>query len=319
MTIPLFTHLRSVFLIFFAANCSTCNVQTDVNFRDKEIRKLNERIIGGQPYEGMPAVVALTRDGRAHCTATIVAPKRAITAHHCVYGVPLSSLQLVFASDITSPSALKIGVVAAKSHPKAILSNYEITNDVAYVTLATSAPVESMLMRKSPVSVGEELFLVGYGVENGNMQIGAGRKRAAWSKISEITLDKIFYGGSAVNTCNGDSGGPAFTRASDGTYEIAGITSYGDYYCQKYGADMRVDYYYNFLSKDLGPIGSVEIDPCDGFTAQKVCTGDNVLSWCENSVKKTYDCKKKWGEFGSCYGEKCWILGVFEHNPSEID
>ena len=213
-------------LVFFAGSCSTCDVKTEVDLRDKEVKKLNERIIGGQPYDGMPAVVALTKNNRAHCTATIVAPTRAITAHHCVYGVPLKSLQVVFSSDINnSTPATRINIIAAKSHPRAVLSAYEITNDVAYITLESSAPVEAMLMRQSPVSVGEDLFLVGYGVDNGVSQVGAGRKRAAWAKINEVKFDKIFYGGGSINTCNGDSGGPAFTRTSDGTYEIAGITS----------------------------------------------------------------------------------------------
>lgn len=302
-----------LFILAFSASCSDCDVRTQVDLHDKEVKKLNERIIGGEAYNGMPAVVALTRNGRAHCTATIVSPVRAITAHHCVYKVDLKTLKIVFSPDILDSSATRINVIAAKSHPRAVLSPTEITNDVAYLTLESAAPVSPMIMRQSDVLIGEKLFLVGYGVDNGESQSGAGRKRAAWSHVTEVTHDKIFYGGGTTNTCNGDSGGPAFTRAQDGTYEIAGITSYGDYSCSRYGADMRVDFYYNFLSEEIGSIGNPELDPCDGYTNEPTCVED-VLYFCENSVLRRKDCKSVWGDFGSCADGKCLIFGFWEQD-----
>jgi secreted trypsin-like serine protease len=46
----------------------------------------------------------------------------------------------------------------------------------------------------------------------------------------------------------GDSGGPAFAADSEGKLFLAGVTSFGDRDCAKYGVDTRVDAYTSFIA-----------------------------------------------------------------------
>lgn len=54
--------------------------------------------------------------------------------------------------------------------------------------------------------------------------------------ISGSSEIEIFLGGSSYpDTCGGDSGGPAFSKADDGTFTLIGITSRGDPECDEGG------------------------------------------------------------------------------------
>jgi hypothetical protein len=89
---------------------------------------------------------------------------------------------------------------------------------------------------------------------------------------------------SGKNTCNGDSGGPAFAEVG-GELLLAGVTSYGDPSCTQYGVDTRVDVYASFLDV-TAPMPS---DPCQGETFEGRCDGDTVI-WCENDKVHTQSC-----------------------------
>ena len=300
-------------------SCDACISPTkvagkiEIDFREESKKELQERIVGGEPYEGLPAVGALTRNGNAHCTATLISSKRAITAAHCVKDIPARQLRFVANPDIKKAlQGETFAVSSTKMHPKASISSSAIINDVAYVELEHDTYIEPMQMSQSAVKVGDDIFLVGYGVESGFSQQGAGIKRAAYSRISQVERDKFLYGNSMTNTCNGDSGGPAFIRAAGG-FKIAGVTSYGDYYCSQYGADMRVDHYYNFFSEglDLGGISTAG-NECNGVPDTGVCE-DGKLKTCEHLVYEERDCTKLF--FGKCKLNKntgknsCYLLG----------
>ncbi len=117
-------------------------------------------------------------------------------------------------------------------------------------------------------SKGSYATLVGYGLtdpydEEGNttgvkyetkIQIVAycsmksGGVSSYYCSIPEFGHDKglVIFDGSKTNSCNGDSGGPAFYTVDDVDY-VMGVTSYGDEYCSKYAAYTLVDDYRAFI------------------------------------------------------------------------
>lgn len=243
-----------------------------------------EGIVGGDSYSGLPAVGALTVDGQMYCTGTVIAPRKVVTAAHCVVGVSASRMKFVIGSDITHPDA-RIQVSQMIAHPD--YDSQSIRNDIALVMLVQDAPVTPMgvLDGMDANWVGASLFFVGYGVNNGYQQTGAGLKRAVWIPISEVYPAAFRYDHDQVNTCNGDSGGPAFHLTQGGDYLLAGVTSYGDAYCTSYGVDTRVDAFRDFLGLDSGG----DQNPCGQETYEGRCDGSTVI-WCQDSQVYQQDC-----------------------------
>jgi hypothetical protein len=89
-------------------------------------------------------------------------------------------------------------------------------------------------------SIGKPLRIVGYGLNDGAQQTGAGVKRQVLTKLRSIAAMLIGVGDTRHGTCNGDSGGPAFMKI-DGVETIVGVTSYGNADCSDGGYDARVD------------------------------------------------------------------------------
>lgn len=267
----------------------------DVDLTDPgQLADSGSRIVGGSTYDGLPAVGAITYNGQQHCTGTLIGPRKVLTAAHCVHGFSATAMRFVIGPDIWSPQHT-LRVAAVQAHP-----NYNantIANDIGFLTLSADAPIAPLPVLASMGSswVGTNLFFVGYGVNNGYNQTGAGTKRAVWMTISRVEATNFRYQDSGKNTCNGDSGGPAFYRDASNNYFVAGVTSYGDAYCTQYGVDTRVDAYLTFLGVSGGG-GSQPTDPCNGETWAGRCDGNTVV-WCEDEEVKSLNC--------AASGKKC--------------
>jgi secreted trypsin-like serine protease len=255
----------------------------------------SDRIVGGSSYSGLPAVGALTVGGEMYCSATLIGPRKVLTAAHCLEGVAASEMRFVIGADVASPE-YTLGVLSLKIHPSYDSTN--ITNDVGIVTLSKDAPIAPLGVNTHMDSswVGTQLFFVGYGVTNGYSQTGAGKKRAVWMNVSQVNSTSFEYADTGKNTCNGDSGGPAFYKDPQGNYLVAGITSYGDNGCTQYGVDTRVDSFLSFIGDTgtgtgtgTGSTGGTTTDPCKGETFAGRCDGADVI-WCENNAVQTQSC-----------------------------
>lgn len=248
----------------------------------EESEEQRDSIVGGQTTNAFPAVGALTRSGGTHCTGTVVAPRLVVTAAHCLVGVSASSLRFVLGARVSQPTA-SIKVASIEAHP-----NYDdnaLTNDIGVVRLASDAPVTPVKMLRSMDSswIGRELVFVGYGVSNGYQQSGAGTKRFVRMPVEGVSAKQFEYGVPGKNTCNGDSGGPAFAEINGEPF-LAGVTSYGDAYCTQYGVDTRVDAFKSFIGA-----GSGSTDPCNGESFTGRCNGSTVI-WCENQQVQQQAC-----------------------------
>ncbi len=289
-------------ILTILAMCSlaACGVE-GASIDGEPLGQSGREIVGGSSYAGLPAVGAILVDGQPWCTGTLIGVRKVLTAAHCLEDVSASQMEFALGTNASNPDTV-LPVASIKANPS--YNSYSITNDIGYLTLGADAAVAPLPVVASMTSswVGTPLFFVGYGVTNGYNQSGAGKKRAVWMSISSVNSTQFEYNDTGKNTCNGDSGGPAFYKDPAGNYLVAGVTSYGDANCAQYGVDTRVDAFLSFLGitggvgtgtgssggTDTGS-GANTSDPCKGETFAGRCDGAKVI-WCESNTVRTQDC-----------------------------
>jgi secreted trypsin-like serine protease len=205
-----------------------------------------DEIVGGATFTRLPAVGALLYDGQFYCSGTLIGKREVVTAAHCVRGFDASRIAFAIGPSVNKPEYV-FRAARAAAHPS--FSPSRLVDDIGIVVLADDAPVDPMpvLADMDDSFVGEHLLFVGYGVDDGVTHSGAGTKRAVSIEIADVFPWAFRYNQPGRNTCNGDSGGPAFYRTRRGNYLLAGVTSYGDASCTLYGVDTRADQYLDFL------------------------------------------------------------------------
>jgi secreted trypsin-like serine protease len=205
-------------------------------------------IVGGQATSAYPAVGALTRGGSPFCTGTVVASRVVVTAAHCLDGVRATAIRFALGPNGFAPQA-SIPVARAVMHPQ--YDRRRLVNDIGVLILGANAPVSPVPLNASMDRswIGRPLTFVGYGATNGRTGGGGGFKRVVTIAVSEVGQATFSYADRAKNTCFGDSGGPAFAVDPRGRLTLAGVTSYGDSTCSRFGVDTRVDAYRAFLAQ----------------------------------------------------------------------
>ncbi len=219
---------------------------------------VQQGIIGGTTDSGDPSVVLVVatkgKSEQAFCTGEVVSPHVVLSAAHCVDPDTLGSTGFTFQiflgnniNDSTQQQTASNFVDVSETHFNSLFdpSQVDSGNDISVLITKTALPVPSLPMNRTaldPSMVGQNLRLVGYGINSGTDSQGstAGTKRQTSSPLKMYDSLLINYGTSTHNTCEGDSGGPAFLTIN-GTEVIAGITSFGDKTCKQSGYDTRID------------------------------------------------------------------------------
>ena len=229
-------------------------------------------IIGGETDTGDPSVVAvfaqqLGATSGFLCTGSVIAPTVVLTAAHCVSASETGAnarFVVLTANNINRPGGQQLAVKEVHANPRWSAKNLQNGHDQGIVILAqptTLAPLPFNAHALAASSAGAALRIVGYGLDDGVDQTGAGVKRQALTKLGSVESTLIEVGNSQKGTCNGDSGGPAFMKLG-GVETIVGTTSYGDETCSDGGYDARVDTDLDFIQPFL-----------DGASCTPACSG----------------------------------------------
>lgn len=217
-------------------------------------------IVEGEPTDGYPEVAELfisSPAGNYLCTSTLVGPKTLLTAAHCVDGA--SDIKAEFSNGLWDSESFF-------SHPSYDPQGFGI-NDVALVLLQAPQTLDPIpLLDEVPV-VGEDVILVGFGITDGG-KIDSGTKRVTQNVVGGLVNNWLVVPPpkpGAGNTCNGDSGGPAFVLR-DNHLVHAAVTSFGDRECRDSGYYMRTDLYVDWIVSESN--GDVVVSS-DGDAPQK--------------------------------------------------
>jgi hypothetical protein len=194
-------------------------------------------ITNSTPDDGDAHVVALLEGSTLLCTATLIAPRVLLTAAHCVPdGSPAP--QVFFGAD-PATDATRASVIDVQRHPA--FDDTTKANDLALLLLAAPATVTPANLPSAAPTVGLALRLVGFGRTSATDTAPA-RKRSGTSQIAGLSDTELTFAPMPSQTCEGDSGGPAFATVG-GVEALVGVTSTGDPQCTQSARDIRVDAY----------------------------------------------------------------------------
>jgi endonuclease G len=231
------------------------------------------RIVGGVPVPagGFPECVLVGRrrfNGSISwfCTGVLVHPRIVLTAAHCMDPSQPANVVALNAIDQDDLSQAElIGVRRMVRHPR-----YPSTglHDIAVMILrrrSTIAPVR--LATAAEVDSAQQTTLVGFGNDDVLSTRGFGIKRQVTVAItdprpaSDPDAEEVLgfegdlefvAGGAGFDSCNGDSGGPAYVDVA-GERVVAGLTSRGTQTarnpCGDGGIYTRVDVHANFIRR----------------------------------------------------------------------
>ncbi|WP_394842412.1 trypsin-like serine protease [Pendulispora brunnea] len=237
-----------------AAGCSTETEPADVT------SQTSDEIVGGTVDPGDPAVVAVYARAPgatkgALCTGEVIAPTVVLTAAHCITEVDPGAIHYVVPGPVFQqvPQSQWLATKEVHADPAFDASNLTNGHDIGVVILAQPTTITPIPFIRTPLPssvVGKNVRLVGYGLDNGVTQTGAGTKRQVTVPIVSMNDKTLETGNLLQKACNGDSGGPALLNI-DGKETIVGVTSYGLVLCLLTANYTRVDLYTSFIDQYL--------------------------------------------------------------------
>jgi trypsin len=211
--------------------------------------RVTPRIVGGRDADAdtHPFQVGLLNKNNADnfeaqfCGGTLVAERFVVTAAHCSTGRPERDAQVLVGTRSLDGSGQRINVLRVHRHPS--WSSRTDDYDVAVWELAT--PVTDIpfasLAATQPTEAGTPLRVTGWGqriyaasnsypvmLQQVDVPYVPTINRAC-NRQRGITARMICAGGTMLDSCGGDSGGPlTIARGEDGYTELVGIVSFGN-------------------------------------------------------------------------------------------
>lgn len=244
-----------------------------------EFGSVNPKIFGGSAptdahHDAVVALHEVTRRGvyvDPICTGTLIGEDWVLTAAHCVTSsrgaaVSASSLGIYVGDDpsvdLASHFYTVSRVIVHRSYSTRTMYNdialLELTSPITEVDPIPYLPSALALSRSD---IGSPLNFAGFGYDETwsygeKLQVdqdlgGFGCAVAGCSGAGSSALQISYVQTGGVGPCSGDSGGPAFIERS-GDWYVAGITSYGDANCTRYGVSTRVDAFATWINRQTG-------------------------------------------------------------------
>src|SRR5262245_35139315 len=138
----------------------------------KPAPRAHASVVGGTRADPAqwPFAVAIFRKGRMHCSGSVIAPTKVLTAGHCVDGFNLANFQVIIGRPTLRDTSVgqSIGVASGRVHP-----DFEQTglHDVAVLNLAQPTSVRPVALATPSESAavthpGAQLAVAGYGATN---------------------------------------------------------------------------------------------------------------------------------------------------------
>lgn len=251
--------MKTLMLTLFTCSMAACAIdqgaETDQPGQadDEAVATAEQAIIGGVTDAGDPCVVAVFAHpagsgSGALCTGTVIGPHTVLTAAHCVVPAlvpPGSIFEILSGTTITLP-----GIVASSTTFDSLfdVNNLNAGHDIGIVHTAGVLPFPTC-----PIGPLQNVAtrLVGYG-SNTHANTGAGTKRQVTTNLVGVNAILAQFGNSNMQTCHGDSGGPAF-QVFNGQEVVVGVTSFGQdqsatSVCFNGGVDDRTDAFAAFIN-----------------------------------------------------------------------
>ncbi|MBI1791057.1 MAG: trypsin-like serine protease [Acidobacteria bacterium] len=240
-----------------------------------------ERIVGGSPTLDFPECCLVGRRSSNgtmgwFCTGVLVHPRIVLTAGHCFIPSQRANIVALRANDENQlQQAELVSVRRMVQHPR-YRETHEVSDMSVIILRASSTTAPVPIGSPAEMAAAQQTTLVGFGNTDVNSTRGFGVKRAVTVDITDIrrspadNLDaaeqrlgfesdlEFVAGGNGFDTCNGDSGGPAYITVG-GARRLAGLTSRATatatHNCGDGGIYTRVDVHVDFIrqvARDAG-------------------------------------------------------------------
>jgi secreted trypsin-like serine protease len=187
---------------------------------------VSPKIIDGRLADNAPWASRLFVDGQENCTSTIIAAEWILTAQHCVEGGGQLSFHI---GNLDQTQGEAANGVETHVNPEADIALVKLDHAVN----ATFSPLGA----DGAVAVGNTVQVFGWGATcTDQPEINC---QSQMLKVADVGVTDVacqdFMGGTAVCadridgiTAGGDSGGPMFSTAPDGSYVQVGVASTSD-------------------------------------------------------------------------------------------
>lgn len=224
------------------------------------------------------------------CSGLLVKPDWVLTAQHCNVRVGDRFCMDMRAQD---PTICIRAAEVFNAPSRGDMTALRLESD-ATVAFPEVEPVPILMDDLSSSWVGETAEAAGYGQQEDG---GFNEREFTAQPISAVRGDNVTIDGMGRRgVCFGDSGGPLFVIAPDGSVRTSGVLSNGDPSCTGMDNYTRVDTYRDWIIGLMGPFD--DVDPpggCGAETSAGRCEG-NTAVYCEADTVVRQDCAAGCGD-----------------------